>query len=97
MKMETSGINLNLTEKEIYAMYFALEYFSSNYEGKYEWAVRTPCNRHCDVEWCSRICFERRGYMWNYNGHGWLRDDNGNKMIGKAECDWVPGDEEDEY
>lgn len=37
MKMETSGINLNLSEKEIYAMYFALEYFSSNYEGKYEW------------------------------------------------------------
>lgn len=57
--------------------------------------VRTPCDRHCDVEWCSRICFERRGYMWNYNGHGWLKDDNGNKMIGKAECDWMPGDEKE--
>lgn len=23
-----------------------------------------PC-ASCDVEWCSIVCFERRGYMWD--------------------------------
>ena len=57
--------------------------------------VRTPCNRHCDVEWCSKTCFERRGHMWNYSGYGWLRDNEGNLLIGRSECDWMPKDEEE--
>ena len=40
MKMEIGpdGINLKVKVNEVYAMYFALEYFSSRYFGDYEWA-----------------------------------------------------------
>lgn len=37
-----------------------------------------PC-ASCDVEWCSLVCFERRGYMWDrYNR--FVKDENGNKL-----------------
>ena len=50
---------------------------------------RTPCNRICDCEWGSKRCHEKRGYIWNYATHSWLRDDNGFRMRTRnRECDY---------
>lgn len=53
--------------------------------------VRHPCERRCKVEWGSKTCFERRGQIWNWNDHKWVRDENGQPVIGKKTCDWEPG------
>ena len=39
-----------------------------------------PC-MYCDVEWCSIVCFIRRGYMWD-RVHRFARDGDG-KMLRK--------------
>lgn len=52
-----------------------------------------PCET-CDVEWCSIICFQRRGYVWD-RVHRFARDDNGNKLrkpIHLRECKMFFGD-----
>ena len=53
--------------------------------------VRHPCERRCKVEWGSKTCFERRGQIWDWNDHKWVRDENGQPVIGKKTCDWEPG------
>lgn len=37
-----------------------------------------PC-MHCDVEWCSIICFIRRGYMWD-RIHRFVRGSDGKPL-----------------
>ena len=50
-----------------------------------------PCNMACEVEWCSRICFEKRGNLWNYKGREWLRNKNGEILKrSNPECKWKP-------
>lgn len=39
MTITEKEIDIKVSTNEVYAMYFALEYFSSNYKGKFEWAV----------------------------------------------------------
>lgn len=52
---------------------------------------RTPCNRMCDVEWCSKICFERRGYIWDKCKREWVKDIHGKCLISSTvECDYKP-------
>lgn len=60
--------------------------------------VRIPCNRPCNVEWCSMVCFKRRGYIWDKAAHSWVYGENGIALRTKArECDWEPTqDREDE-
>ena len=51
---------------------------------------RTPCNRVCEVEWGSKTCMQKRGYIWNYVLNKWSRDENGNvNRIAHPECDYV--------
>lgn len=51
--------------------------------------LKTPCFRHCDVEWCSLSCFLKRGYI-RHDGK-WVRNDKGEILISKTkECDWTP-------
>lgn len=52
--------------------------------------IRTPCNRRCEYEWCSIGCFEKRGQMYSFSEHKWVRDENGKILIGKRSCDWEP-------
>ena len=54
-----------------------------------ETELRTPCNRMCDVEWCSKVCFERRGYIWDKFKREWAKDNAGNCLISNhCECDY---------
>lgn len=51
---------------------------------------RTPCNRICEVEWGSKTCMQKRGYIWNYALNKWSRDENGNvHKVANPECDYV--------
>lgn len=53
---------------------------------------RTPCNRVCDCEWGSKMCIQKRGYIWNYELNRWSRDENGNihrTAPEHRECDYV--------
>ena len=53
---------------------------------------RTPCNRVCDCEWGSKMCIQKRGYIWNYVLNRWSRDENGNihrTAPEHRECDYV--------
>ena len=54
--------------------------------------MKTPCNRFCDVEWGSLRCMERNGYMYDYRKRKWLRNDDGNIIVGKGTCDYVAND-----
>lgn len=53
--------------------------------------IREPCGRRCEVEWCSRRCFEKRGQMWDYHKNQWMRNVKGEiiKQL-HPECDWEP-------
>ena len=56
---------------------------------------RMPCGRRCSVECFSKACFIRRGYIWAPEQdprHNWLRDENGEIIIGPKQCDWEPVD-----
>ena len=54
-----------------------------------QYPLRTPCDRHCDCEWCSMVCFKRRGYIWDKTQHSWVYDQNGKALRTKnRECDW---------
>lgn len=37
-----------------------------------------PCE-FCDIEWCSIICFQRRGYIWD-RVNRFAKDENGNYL-----------------
>ena len=59
--------------------------------------LRIPCDRFCDVEWCSMVCFKRRGYIWDKTQHSWIYDKNGKALRTKnRECDWEPKEAADE-
>ena len=52
--------------------------------------LRTPCNRICNCEWGSKVCMQKRGYIWNYVTRCWSRDENGNiHKTANRECDYV--------
>lgn len=56
-----------------------------------EVARRQPCNRLCDCEWGSKVCFLKRGYIWNYPLHKWCRDENGVALRTlDKDCEWEP-------
>lgn len=49
---------------------------------------RFQCNRYCDVEWCSKICFERRGQIWDKTEHKWVRNEDGTILVSnRKSCD----------
>lgn len=53
---------------------------------------RNPCERECECEWCSMICFLKRGYIWDKKEHSWVYDSNGQALRSKTrECNWEPG------
>lgn len=52
--------------------------------------VRSPCGRRCKYEWGSIRCFESRGQIYNNAERKWVRDENGDILIGKRTCDWDP-------
>lgn len=53
--------------------------------------IRQPCGRPCDVEWCSKECFLKRGRVWNTKDGGWVRNSQGEALKCKnRECDWEP-------
>ena len=56
-----------------------------------EKTIRQPCGRPCDVEWCSKKCFIKRGNIWNTQDGGWARNSQGEILRTKnRECDWEP-------
>lgn len=56
-----------------------------------EVARRQPCNRLCDCEWGSKVCFIKRGYIWIYPLHKWSRDENGVcHRTPNRECNYEP-------
>ena len=55
--------------------------------------LRTPCERHCECEWCSLMCFEKRGQFFDRVNRDWIRDSQGNILTSKNRvCDWEPSD-----
>lgn len=55
------------------------------------------CGRRCEFETYSRLCLEKLGNLWNYNGYGWLRDENGQILKDQhPQCDYVPGSQYDQ-
>ena len=58
--------------------------------------IRQPCGRPCDVEWCSKECFLKRGRVWNPKDGGWARDSQGETLKCKnRECDYEHDEFED--
>lgn len=58
-----------------------------------QYPLRTPCDRHCECEWCSLMCFEKRGYLYNRAAHDWIMGADGKPVIrDKKSCDWQPQD-----
>lgn len=56
---------------------------------------RSMCDRICDVEWCSMVCFLRRGYIWDKSKHSFCYDKNGIALRTKERlCDWELSGEE---
>lgn len=54
--------------------------------------LRIPCERYCDCEWCSMVCFKRRGYIWDKTQHCFLHGEDGLALrTKKRECDWETG------
>ena len=50
---------------------------------------RTPCNRICDCEFGSKVCMQKRGYIWNYVLNRWSRDEHGNiHRCNRKDCDY---------
>ena len=61
-----------------------------------EKTIQQPCGRPCDVEWCSKECFLKRGRIWNTKDGGWARDSQGETLKCKErECDYEPDEFED--
>lgn len=65
-------------------------------EGSRDYSIKPtykhPCDS-CDIAFGSKVCFLRRGYMWNHYDGGWLRDHFGNQLrVGedKRECKYEP-------
>lgn len=51
--------------------------------------LRSPCDRYCDCEWCSMVCFKRRGYIWDETQHSFLHGEDGYALrTKKRACDW---------
>lgn len=54
-----------------------------------QYPLRMPCERHCDCEWCSFLCFLRRGYIWDRSQHDWCRNEKGEALRTNTRfCDW---------
>ena len=73
------------------------EIYSCFYAGKTV-IKRIPCNRVCDVEWCSIACFERRGLLYDRVKREWIKGKDGKplrKSKDKVECDWEPKEPEE--
>jgi len=53
--------------------------------------LRKPCERHCEFEWCSLRCYEKRGYYYDHANRSWMRNAKG-EIIRQLnpECDWKP-------
>lgn len=67
------------------------EYYKASRD-KTKWRLRTPCNRECDVEWCSKTCFEKQGYVWDWRAHSWVYGEDGKPLISAGRvCDWTAG------
>ena len=77
--------------KDIKSYEYIGDYDSENNPIKFpekDMPYRFQCNRFCDVEWCSKICFERRGAVWDKSEHRWLRNEDGTLMFsGHRACD----------
>lgn len=58
--------------------------------------VREPCGRRCEVDCWSRRCYEKRGQVWDYHHNQWMRNNQGEILVMKAECDWHPGSKRQE-
>jgi hypothetical protein len=57
--------------------------------------LRTPCDRYCDCEWCSMMCFIKRGYIWDRTAHSFVYGEDGRAMrTKKRACDWNPEGQE---
>lgn len=58
--------------------------------------LRAPCDRYCDCEWCSMVCFKRRGYIWDKAQHSFLHSKETGLALRtkKRECDWDPKEPE---
>jgi hypothetical protein len=81
----------NYKDKEIKSYEYIGEYDSKNNPIKFireDYPYRYHCNRFCDVEYCSKICFERRGQIWDKTEHKWVRNEDGTIMFsGHRSCD----------
>lgn len=49
--------------------------------------VREPCNRMCECEWGSLRCLEKNGRMYDRRTRKFIRDEEGDLLIGHRECD----------
>lgn len=49
--------------------------------------VRQPCGRMCECEWGSLRCLEKNGRMFDRKACKFLRDENGDLLIGFRECE----------
>ena len=57
--------------------------------------LRSPCDRYCDCEWCSMMCFIKRGYIWDKTAHSFVYGEDGKAMrTKKRACDWNPEGQE---
>lgn len=81
----------NYKDEQIKSYEYIGEYDSKNKPLKFpdkKLPYRYHCNRFCDVEYCSRICLERRGQIWDASKHKWLRNEDGSIMFsGHRGCD----------
>ena len=58
---------------------------------KPEGELRSCCSRVCEYEFGSLRCFEKRGYMYDYQKRRWLRNIKGEIIkMNNPECDWKP-------
>lgn len=71
------------------------DYETSEKQNKKNAGLGGQCET-CDVEWCSIICFQRRGYIWD-RAYRFAKDENGNKIrraYQQRECKRLFGCEE---
>ena len=48
--------------------------------------VREPCGMICECEWGSLHCLEKNGRIFDRRARKFIRDDDGNILIGRREC-----------
>lgn len=81
----------NYKDEQIESYEYIGEYDLTNQPIRFpekDFPYRFQCRRFCDVEYCSRICFERRGQIWDKTEHKWVRNEDGTIMCsGRRSCD----------